>query len=66
MWFQVLPGRGSVVGQTFTDDPRVAKIVFTGSTEVGEKILADSAKTMKRTTLELGGKSANIVSPMRT
>ena len=59
--FQVLPGRGSVVGQTFTDDPRVAKIVFTGSTEVGEKILADSAKTMKRTTLELGGKSANIV-----
>ncbi|WP_432790949.1 aldehyde dehydrogenase family protein [Brevibacterium sp. K11IcPPYGO002] len=59
--FQVLPGRGSVVGQTFTDDPRVAKIVFTGSTEVGEKILADSAKAMKRTTLELGGKSANIV-----
>ncbi|MCU4296187.1 aldehyde dehydrogenase [Brevibacterium permense] len=58
---QVLPGRGSVVGQTFTDDPRVAKIVFTGSTEVGELILADSAKTMKRTTLELGGKSANIV-----
>lgn len=59
--FQVLPGRGSVVGQTFTDDPRVAKIVFTGSAEVGERILADSAKTMKRTTLELGGKSANIV-----
>lgn len=59
--FQVLPGRGSVVGQTFTDDPRVAKIVFTGSTAVGERILADSAKTMKRTTLELGGKSANIV-----
>lgn len=59
--FQILPGRGSVVGQTFTDDPRVAKIVFTGSTEVGQRILADSAKTMKRTTLELGGKSANIV-----
>lgn len=59
--FQVLPGRGSVVGQTITDDSRVAKIVFTGSTEVGQKILADSATTMKRTTLELGGKSANIV-----
>lgn len=59
--FQVLPGRGSVVGQTLTDAPRVAKIVFTGSTEVGQRILADSAKTMKRTTLELGGKSANIV-----
>lgn len=59
--FQVLPGAGSTVGQAFTDDPRVAKIVFTGSTSVGEKILAESAKTMKRTTLELGGKSANIV-----
>lgn len=59
--FQVVPGKGSVVGQTFTDDPRVAKIVFTGSTAVGETILADAAKTMKRTTLELGGKSANIV-----
>lgn len=59
--FQVLPGRGSVVGQTFINDRRVAKIVFTGSTEVGQKILSDSAKAMKRTTLELGGKSANIV-----
>ncbi len=59
--FQVLPGRGSVVGQTFTDDERVAKIVFTGSTEVGQQIMADAAKTMKRTTLELGGKSANLV-----
>ena len=59
--FQVIPGKGSVVGQTFTDDPRVAKIVFTGSSAVGEKIMADAATTMKRTTLELGGKSANIV-----
>ncbi|WP_193081292.1 aldehyde dehydrogenase family protein [Brevibacterium aurantiacum] len=59
--FQVIPGKGSVVGQTFTDDSRVAKIVFTGSSAVGEKIMADAAKTMKRTTLELGGKSANIV-----
>jgi acyl-CoA reductase-like NAD-dependent aldehyde dehydrogenase len=58
---QVLPGKGSVVGQRFVDDPRVAKIVFTGSTEVGQAIMAGCARRVKRVTLELGGKSANIV-----
>jgi acyl-CoA reductase-like NAD-dependent aldehyde dehydrogenase len=59
--FQVLPGRGSVVGQRLVDHPLVRKIVFTGSTEVGRCIMADCARQVKRLTLELGGKSANIV-----
>ena len=59
--FQVLPGRGSVVGQRLVDHPAVRKIVFTGSTEVGRQIMAGCAKQVKRLTLELGGKSANIV-----
>lgn len=59
--FQVLPGKGTVVGQRLVDHPDVRKIVFTGSTEVGKSIMAGSAATMKRLTLELGGKSANIV-----
>jgi len=59
--FQVLPGRGSVVGQRFVDHPAVGKIVFTGSTEVGVGIMAGCARQVKRVTLELGGKSANIV-----
>jgi acyl-CoA reductase-like NAD-dependent aldehyde dehydrogenase len=59
--FQVLPGRGSVVGQRLVDHPLVRKIVFTGSTEVGRAIMADCARQVKRVTLELGGKSANIV-----
>ena len=59
--FQVLPGRGSVVGQRFVDHPDVGKIVFTGSTEVGTSIMAACAPQVKRVTLELGGKSANIV-----
>ncbi|HEU5417507.1 MAG TPA: aldehyde dehydrogenase family protein [Streptosporangiaceae bacterium] len=58
---QVLPGRGSVAGQRLVDHPAVRKIVFTGSTEVGRQIMAGCAKTVKRVTLELGGKSANIV-----
>jgi acyl-CoA reductase-like NAD-dependent aldehyde dehydrogenase len=57
----VLPGKGSVVGQRFVDHPDVRKIVFTGSTSVGEKVMADCAKQVKAVTLELGGKSANIV-----
>jgi acyl-CoA reductase-like NAD-dependent aldehyde dehydrogenase len=58
---QVLPGKGSVVGQRLVDHPAVRKIVFTGSTEVGRQIMAGCARTVKRVTLELGGKSANIV-----
>ncbi len=59
--FQVLPGKGSVVGERFVTHPDVRKIVFTGSTEVGIQVMAGAAKQVKRVTLELGGKSANIV-----
>jgi len=59
--FQVLPGRGSVVGERFVTHPDVHKIVFTGSTEVGKQVAAKAAHLVKPVTLELGGKSANIV-----
>jgi len=59
--FQVLPGKGAVVGQRLVDHPAIRKIVFTGSTEVGRQIMAGCAQHVKRLTLELGGKSANIV-----
>ncbi|MET0783856.1 MAG: aldehyde dehydrogenase family protein [Leifsonia flava] len=59
--FQVLPGRGSVVGERFVTHPAVRKVVFTGSTVVGKQIMAGCADQVKRVTLELGGKSANIV-----
>jgi acyl-CoA reductase-like NAD-dependent aldehyde dehydrogenase len=59
--FQVLPGKGRVVGQRFVDHPDVAKIVFTGSTEVGRQVMAGCAAGIKPVTLELGGKSANVV-----
>ena len=59
--FQVVPGKGSVVGQRLVDHPAVRKIVFTGSTEVGRQVMAGCARHVKRLTLELGGKSANIV-----
>ncbi|HEX7304349.1 aldehyde dehydrogenase family protein [Lentzea sp.] len=59
--FQVLPGKGSVVGNRFVTHPLVRKVVFTGSTEVGKQIMAGCAEQVKRVTLELGGKSANIV-----
>jgi acyl-CoA reductase-like NAD-dependent aldehyde dehydrogenase len=59
--FTVLPGRGSVVGQRFVTHPAVRKICFTGSTEVGKAIMAGCAQQVKRLTLELGGKSANII-----
>ena len=59
--FQVLPGKGSVVGQRLVDHPDVGKIVFTGSTEVGTRLMAAAAPHVKRLTLELGGKSANVV-----
>ncbi|MDA3146987.1 aldehyde dehydrogenase [Leucobacter sp. UCMA 4100] len=59
--FQVLAGRGSVVGERFVTNPEVRKVVFTGSTQVGKGIMAGCAEQVKRVTLELGGKSANIV-----
>ncbi|MGG7465353.1 aldehyde dehydrogenase family protein [Plantibacter sp. YIM 135347] len=59
--FQVLPGRGSVVGERFITNPAVRKVVFTGSTAVGKRIMAGASEQVKRITLELGGKSANIV-----
>jgi acyl-CoA reductase-like NAD-dependent aldehyde dehydrogenase len=59
--FQVLPGKGSVIGQRFVTHPAVRKVVFTGSTVVGKQIMAGCAEQVKRVTLELGGKSANIV-----
>jgi acyl-CoA reductase-like NAD-dependent aldehyde dehydrogenase len=57
----VVAGKGSVVGQRLVEHPDVAKIAFTGSTEVGRGIAEGAAKTIKRVTLELGGKSANVV-----
>ncbi|HYN95638.1 MAG TPA: aldehyde dehydrogenase family protein [Pilimelia sp.] len=57
----VLPGKGSVVGERFVTHPAVRKVCFTGSTEVGKRIMAGCAAQVKRLTLELGGKSANIV-----
>ncbi|WP_053734288.1 aldehyde dehydrogenase [Nocardia sp. NRRL S-836] len=59
--FQVLPGKGSVVGNRFVTHPLVRKVVFTGSTGVGKHVMAGCADQVKRVTLELGGKSANIV-----
>jgi acyl-CoA reductase-like NAD-dependent aldehyde dehydrogenase len=59
--FTVLPGKGSVVGDRFVKHPLVRKVAFTGSTEVGKQIMAGCAEQVKRVTLELGGKSANIV-----
>jgi acyl-CoA reductase-like NAD-dependent aldehyde dehydrogenase len=57
----VVVGPGRVVGQRLVDHPDVAKIGFTGSTEVGRGVMAAAAQTIKRVTLELGGKSANVV-----
>ncbi|MFF5707009.1 aldehyde dehydrogenase family protein [Streptomyces sp. NPDC012794] len=59
--FQVLPGHGAVTGDALVEHPGVAKIVFTGSTRVGKQIMAKCADRVKRLTLELGGKSPNIV-----
>ncbi|WP_329371997.1 aldehyde dehydrogenase family protein [Streptomyces sp. NBC_00669] len=58
---EVLPGRGDVVGRRFVTHPDVRKVVFTGSTRVGKEIMAGCAAQVKPVTLELGGKSANIV-----
>src|SRR6202012_5105488 len=57
----VVVGPGRVVGNRLVEHPDVAKIAFTGSTEVGRGIARGAAETIKRVTLELGGKSANVV-----
>src|SRR5881227_468023 len=57
----VIPGRGSVVGNAMVDHPGIDAIAFTGSTEVGKELMARAAKTLKKVSLELGGKSPNIV-----
>src|SRR5207249_1903762 len=57
----VLPGPGGTVGNALVTDPRVDKVSFTGSTEVGSQLLARSAPNVTRVSLELGGKSANVV-----
>src|SRR5918999_188977 len=57
----VLAGKGSVVGRRLVEHPDVAKVGFTGSTEVGRAVVEGAARTIKRITLELGGKSANVV-----
>ncbi|MCX4862750.1 aldehyde dehydrogenase family protein [Streptomyces sp. NBC_00825] len=59
--FQVLPGEGPVAGAALVDHPGVAKIVFTGSTRTGKHIMTRCAERVKRLTLELGGKSPNVV-----
>lgn len=59
--FEVVTGSGSVVGQRLVEHPDVRKVVFTGSTEVGIEVAAGCARALKPVTLELGGKSANIV-----
>ncbi len=59
--FQVLPGRGSVIGERFVSHESVRKIVFTGSTEVGKRVMAGCSQQVKAVTLELGGKSANVI-----
>jgi acyl-CoA reductase-like NAD-dependent aldehyde dehydrogenase len=57
----VIPGRGSVVGNAIVDHPGVDAIAFTGSAEVGRELMARAAKSLKKVSLELGGKSPNIV-----
>src|SRR5712692_5308506 len=57
----VVPGRGPIAGAALVDHPGVAKIAFTGSTAVGREIMGRAARTLKPLTLELGGKSPNIV-----
>ena len=59
--FNVVPGKGSVVGEAMVHHPGIAKITFTGSPKVGRGIMQGAASTFKKVTLELGGKSANII-----
>jgi acyl-CoA reductase-like NAD-dependent aldehyde dehydrogenase len=58
---QIVPGSGSVAGMELVRHPGIDKVAFTGSTAVGKKILGEAAATVKRTTMELGGKSANVI-----
>jgi acyl-CoA reductase-like NAD-dependent aldehyde dehydrogenase len=58
---EVVPGRGSVVGWRLVTNPTVRKVCFTGSSTVGQRIMAGCAEQIKRVTLELGGKSANVI-----
>jgi len=57
----VIVGKGSVIGQRLVEHADVAKIGFTGSTEVGQRVMQGASATIKRVTLELGGKSANVI-----
>ena len=59
--FTVIPGKGSIVGERFVTHPSVRKVVFTGSTTVGKQVMRGCAEQVKRVTLELGGKSANVI-----
>src|SRR6266540_2931817 len=59
--FQVITGKGSVAGDALVRHPLVRKLAFTGSTEVGANVMRNAADDIKRVSLELGGKSANIV-----
>jgi aldehyde dehydrogenase (NAD+) len=61
--FNIVTGRGDVVGAELTSHPDIAKVTFTGSTAVGRSIMRTAAETMKRVTLELGGKGPNIILP---
>jgi aldehyde dehydrogenase (NAD+) len=58
--FNIVNGRGDVVGAELSSNPDVAKVTFTGSTAVGRLIKRSAAETMKRVTLELGGKGPNV------
>lgn len=58
---QIIPGKGSIVGERFVTHTAVRKVVFTGSTGIGKRIMAGCAEQIKPVTLELGGKSANII-----
>ena len=59
--FQVLPGPGAILGQAMAEHPEIDKISFTGETETGKSILRAAAGTVKRVSMELGGKSPNVV-----
>ncbi len=59
--FNVLPGGGSTAGRALVKHPGVDKISFTGSTEIGKQVMRDAVDTVKRVTLELGGKSPNVI-----